>query len=176
MSFVLIWWPVRSDIVCHGAGGGMLRRRPMLLHSPTKRDRTAIAKATETGGSRARGAARRRLQVALLIETSNAYARGLLEGVTSYLREHRSWSIYLSEHGRGDSVPAWLRGWKGDGIIARVENRRIATAVKDCGLPTVDLSAARLLPDVPWVETDNEAIARLALDHLRDRGFRNLGF
>lgn len=114
--------------------------------------------------------------VALLIETSNAYARGLLEGVTSYLREHRSWSIYLSEHGRGDSVPAWLRGWKGNGIIARVENRRIAGAVKDCGLPTVDLSAARLLPDVPWVETDNEAIARLALDHLRDRGFRNVGF
>lgn len=115
-------------------------------------------------------------QVALLIETSNAYARGLLEGVTSYLREHRSWSIYLSEHGRGDSVPAWLRGWKGDGIIARVENRRIAAAVKDCGLPTVDLSAARLLPDVPWAETDNEAIARLALAHLRDRGFRHLGF
>ena len=115
-------------------------------------------------------------QVALLIETSNAYARGLLEGVTSYLREHRSWSIYLSEHGRGDSVPAWLRGWKGDGIIARVENRRIAGAVEDCGLPTVDLSAARLLPNVPWVETDNEAIARLALDHLRERGFRNVGF
>jgi LacI family transcriptional regulator len=114
--------------------------------------------------------------VALLIETSNAYARGLLEGVTAYLREHRSWAIYLSEHGRGDSVPAWLRGWKGNGIIARVENRRIADAVKDRGLPTVDLSAARLLPDVPWVETDNEAIAQLALDHLRARGFRNVGF
>ena len=115
-------------------------------------------------------------QVALLIETSNAYARGLLEGVTAYLREHRSWSIYLSEHGRGHSVPAWLRGWKGQGIIARIENRRIARAVVDCGLPTVDLSAARLLPNLPWVETDNEAIARLGLEHLRDRGFRNIGF
>lgn len=101
----------------------------------------------------------KRPQVALLIETSNAYARGLLEGVTAYLRERRGWSIYLSEHGRGDSVPAWLHGWKGDGIIARIENRRIARAVEERGLPTVDLSAARL-----------------SLDHLRERGFRNVGY
>src|SRR5271155_2419822 len=87
-------------------------------------------------------AGKARPQVALLIETSNAYARGLLEGVAAYLREHRPWSIYLSEHGRGDSVPAWLRGWKGDGIIARVENADIAEAVAGRALPTVDLSAA----------------------------------
>ena len=57
-----------------------------------------------------------RPQVALLIETSNAYARGLLEGVTAYLREHGPWSVYISEHGRGDSVPHWLKGWAGDGL------------------------------------------------------------
>lgn len=121
-------------------------------------------------------APRQQQQVALLIETSNAYARGLLEGVTAYLREHRPWSIYISEHGRGDSVPHWLEGWKGDGILARIENRQIARAVAERELPTVDLSAARLLPNVPWAETDDAAIARLALEHLLDRGFRNLGF
>ena len=115
-------------------------------------------------------------RVALLIETSNGYARGLLEGVTAYLREHRPWSIYLSEHGRGDSVPHWLQGWKGDGILARIENRRIARAVAERKLPTVDLSAARLLPGAPWAETDDAAIARLAFEHLYDRGFRHLGF
>ncbi|HEX4797471.1 MAG TPA: DNA-binding transcriptional regulator, partial [Humisphaera sp.] len=83
---------------------------------------------------------------------------------------------YLSEHGRGDSVPAWLSGWKGNGIIARIENRRIARAVQECGLPTVDMSSARLLPKLPWVSTDNEAIARLALNHLRERGFRHVGY
>ncbi len=118
----------------------------------------------------------RRPQVALLIETSNAYARGLLEGVAAYLREHQPWSIYLSEQGRGDSIPAWLHGWKGDGILARVENADIAAAVTGRGLPTVDLSAARLLRDVPCVETDNQAISRLAAGHLLDRGFRHLGY
>ena len=45
-------------------------------------------------------------QVALLIETSNAYARGLLRGVVAYIREHRPWSLYLAEHSRGEQPPA----------------------------------------------------------------------
>jgi len=40
---------------------------------------------------------RRRPQVALLIETSNAYARGLLQGIVRYTREHRPWSFHLME-------------------------------------------------------------------------------
>jgi LacI family transcriptional regulator len=114
--------------------------------------------------------------VALLIETSNSYARGLLRGIHAYLREHRPWSIYLPELGRGESPPNWLKSWGGDGIIARIENSRIARAVRDCRLPAVDLSAGRLVPELPCVETDNEEIARLALDHLFERGFRNLAY
>ena len=119
---------------------------------------------------------RRRLQVALLIETSNSYARGLLDGVIAYVREHESWSIYLPEQRRGETPPAWLRRWSGDGIIARIENREIADAVARTRLPVIDVSAARTLPDIPWVETDDEAIARLAVAHLVERGFRRLAF
>jgi len=119
---------------------------------------------------------RRRLHVALLIETSNRYARGLLEGIISYVREHEQWSIYLPEQRRGERPPAWLRRWQGDGIIARIENREIARAVERTGLPVIDVSAARTLPRVPWVETNDEAIARLAVEHLVERGFRRLAF
>src|SRR4051795_13342141 len=111
-------------------------------------------------------------KVALLIETSNSYARGLLEGITGYIREHRGWSVYLAEHGRGDRAPQWLKGWDGDGIIARVENAAIEKAIVASGLPVVDVSAARLIPDVPWVETDDHAIADAAAAHLLERGFR----
>jgi LacI family transcriptional regulator len=114
--------------------------------------------------------------VALLIETSNAYARGLLRGIHAYLREHRPWSIYLPELGRGESPPNWLKSWSGDGIVARIENSRIARAIRDGNLPAVDLSAGRLVPELPCVETDNEEVARLALDHLYERGFRNLAY
>jgi len=117
-----------------------------------------------------------RRQVALLIETSNAYARGLVQGVVHYIREHRPWSFHLMEQGRGDDPPAWLAGWKGDGIIARIETPRIAAAVVKTGLPAVDLSAARLVPALPWVETDDAQIAKLAAEHLLERGFRHFAF
>ena len=119
---------------------------------------------------------RRRLQVALLVETSNSYARGLLDGVISYVREHESWSIYLPEQRRGEHPPAWLGRWTGDGIIAHVENVDIARAVARTRLPVIDVSAARTLPDIPWVETDDETIAGLAVEHLLERGFRRLAF
>lgn len=115
-------------------------------------------------------------KVALLVETSNAYARELLHGIRAYIRENRPWSVFLAEHGRGDAPPAWLRGWRGDGIIARVETPRIAEAVRQTGLPVVDVSAARLVPEAPWLETDDHAIARVAAEHLRERGFQQFGY
>jgi LacI family transcriptional regulator len=115
-------------------------------------------------------------KVALLVETSNTYARGLLQGIVSYVHEHGPWSIYLAEQSRGQRLPTWLARWKGDGVIARIENTSVATIVKKLGAPTVDMSAARLIPSVPWVETDDVAVARMAAEHLLERGFRHFAF
>jgi len=118
----------------------------------------------------------RRVSVALLIETSNAYSRGLLEGVIDYMRQHESWSITLAEQERGASPPAWLARWRGDGIIARIETDQIARAVRRKKLPAVDVSAARHVPKIPFVETDDQAVAQLAAEHLLERGFKHLAF
>src|SRR3954469_1005473 len=115
-------------------------------------------------------------RVALLVETSNSYARGLIQGVIEYARAHGRWSVYLGEHRRGDEPPPWVRRWDGDGIIARVENARIAADVARCGRPTVDMSAARLLPRLPWVETDDGAIAEAAAEHLLGGGFTRFAY
>jgi LacI family transcriptional regulator len=119
---------------------------------------------------------RKRRAVALIIETSNAYARGLLSGIMAYVRQHQPWSIHLPELGRGDTPPRWLSKWRGDGIVARIETAEIAKAVARTRLPVVDVSAARHIKTIPWVETDDEAIARIACDHLLGRGFRTLAF
>ena len=120
---------------------------------------------------------KKRPAVALLIETSNAYARGLLSGIVRYARElHPPWSIRLVEQGRGDPPPPWLETWRGDGIVARIETPVIADAVTATGLPVIDVSAARHVPGVPWVETDDEEITRLAAEHLLDRGFRHFAY
>ena len=114
--------------------------------------------------------------VALLIETSNAYARGLLAGIVSYMHEHLPWSIFLPEQERGATPPAWLKKWKGDGLIVRIETDTIAKAVLKLNVPIIDVSAARHVPDIPWVETDDGAIARLAAEHFLERGFEHLAY
>jgi LacI family transcriptional regulator len=117
-----------------------------------------------------------RHRVALLIETSNAYARGLLRGIYTYAREQGSWATFLPEHSRGELPLDLLSRWRGDGIIARIENPQIAEAVAKLKLPVVDVSATGALPGVPWVETHDESIAQLAIDHFRQRGFRHFAF
>lgn len=114
--------------------------------------------------------------VAVLIETSRAYGRGLLEGVARYVREHGPWSIYFRPHGLGEPPPSWLRRWKGHGILARIDNRETARAVRATGLPAVDLRGR--LPDLglPRVGVDNGVLARLAFAHLAERGFRQFAF
>ena len=79
-------------------------------------------------------------KVALLVETSNVYARDMLAGIEDFIRAHGPWSVYLAETGRGEAVPPWIARWQGDGIIARVENQRIATALEATGLPVVELT------------------------------------
>ena len=115
-------------------------------------------------------------KIALLIETSNAYARGLLGGVQAYVRENKPWSIYMAEQGRGDQPPAWLKNWKGDGAIVRIENAAIAKAVAALNIPVVDMSAGRLLPDLPCCEIDEAGIARMAADHFLERGFKHFAW
>lgn len=115
-------------------------------------------------------------KVALLVETSNVYARDILAGIEDFIRAHGPWSVYLAETGRGDAVPPWIARWQGDGIIARVENERIATALEATGLPVVDVSFAQLIPTAPAFTTDNPAIARLAVQHFAERGFQHFAY
>ncbi|MGN6627385.1 MAG: substrate-binding domain-containing protein [Tepidisphaeraceae bacterium] len=116
-------------------------------------------------------------RVALIVETSNAYGRGLLAGIAEYVQTHGPWSVYLPEtHRADDTSAARLRGWRGDGVLVRAEDRVTAKAAAACGSAVVDLSAAGLLPQAPAVHSDVRAEAGLAFDHLRERGFRHLGF
>ncbi len=119
---------------------------------------------------------KQRKAVALLIETSNAYARGLLEGIVEYQRQRDSWSVFLPEQERGATPPKWLRGWNGDGVIARIETAEIAKSISQLRVPVVDVSSSRRVTDIPWIETDDQSIASLAFDHFFERGFRHFAF
>jgi LacI family transcriptional regulator len=115
-------------------------------------------------------------RVALLIETSNGYSRQLLAGVYEHMRSGGHWATFLPEHGRGMPPLKELARWTGDGIIARIENAETARVIERLGIPAIDISAGRLLPDVPYVETDDAEIAQLAARHFLDAGFQHLAY
>jgi LacI family transcriptional regulator len=115
-------------------------------------------------------------KVALLFETPNAYARGLLVGVGEYILSHGPWRVHLAFFGFNDSPPPWLSSWDGQGIILRGENRAMAKAVAELSIPMVDMTPSRLLQNAPWVKSDDALVAKLAAQHFFERGFRNFAF
>src|ERR1035438_8412198 len=115
-------------------------------------------------------------RVALLIEATNAYARGLLHGVARFNHEHARWTIDFEPHGLGEPLPKWLKTWKGDGILARVANLRIAKAVLALKVPVVELRRVVSIPQIPAIGPDNQIVAQMAAEHLQERGFRHFGF
>ncbi len=94
-------------------------------------------------------------KIALLVETSREYARGLLRGVIRYQHEHGPWSIYFKPQGLGAPPPPWLSAWRGDGILARINDRRMADAVSRTSVPVVDLRNALPNLKLPTVAISN---------------------
>ena len=118
----------------------------------------------------------RQRRVALLIESSRAYARELIRGIARFNQERTHWRVEFTPRGLDDPPPAWLKAWKGDGILARINDRGMARALSRKGVPVVDLRRMIHLEGVPVVGPDDEAVARLVADHFQQRGFRRLAF
>ena len=118
----------------------------------------------------------KRRRVALLVESSRAYGRGILSGIAKFVREHEPWSIFFQDMNLVDDTPGWLKNWQGDGIISRLENPDIADVIRRLKLPAVYLRRVAIGPKRPCILTDNVAVSRLAFEHLKERGFRHFAF
>ncbi len=117
-----------------------------------------------------------RRKIALLIEWSRAYGRGVLGGIANYVKAHETWKIYQTERRLCDAAPEWLKHWQGDGVIARIENEELLEEIRKLDLPVVDLFEHRSAEGIPGVITDNRAIAHLAADHLIERGLEHFAY
>jgi LacI family transcriptional regulator len=114
--------------------------------------------------------------VLLLVDTSRSYGRGLVRGVARYNQEHGRWSVYFKPHALDAPPPSWLDESGADGILARIGDRRMAEAILACGVPAVDLRGVVSGLAMPFVGVDNDAVARLAVEHLLERGFKQFAF
>jgi LacI family transcriptional regulator len=116
--------------------------------------------------------------VALIIDASKPYDRKIIRGVGAYAREAGNWSLYVEEN-PVEKLPA-LRSWQGDGILASLDDARVAAAVRGLGTPVVGVGGGFGWYDphgrIPYLATDSQGIARLAAEHLIQRGFTRLAY
>ncbi|HYO24757.1 MAG TPA: XylR family transcriptional regulator [Lacipirellulaceae bacterium] len=121
-------------------------------------------------------------KVALLIETSRGYGRGLLRGIVRYARLHGPWRFYLTPGDFAQALPQ-MHQWGGTGIIARIETAEVARAILAAKLPTIALDVSQSVPlkapgiaGFSEIASDSKSAAALAAEHLLDRGYKHYAY
>ena len=119
-------------------------------------------------------------QVALLLETSTEYGRGLLRGILRYSRLHGPWLLYVAP-GHFENVLPKVRQWRGNGIIARIQSPEMELLVRSMRLPFVASSLGEearpaTRKKLGEIRTNSAAIAELAASYLIGIGFRYFAF
>lgn len=114
-------------------------------------------------------------KVALLVETSRSYGRGLLRGIAHFARTRNNWTLLHQEMTIDIHLPDWMKESTIDGVIARVDPRTI-DPIRQLEVPCVDVRCSRRFDGIPQVETDDRLVSQMAFEHLWERGFRRFAF
>jgi len=116
--------------------------------------------------------------VALVLSLNKRFDRKVIEGVTRFVHESGSWSVFL-EDDPGAKIPDFSRGHF-DGVIADLDDARIPKHVAKLKIPVVGIggidAASPLKLTVSTVGTNNEGIAVMAADYLMRLGLENFGY
>jgi LacI family transcriptional regulator len=113
-------------------------------------------------------------KVMVMIASSRAADRALLQGIANYSRQHGSWSFYWEP---GLSEKAWpmLKSMDLDGII--LQNPATLEEIQPLRVPMIVVgSRQNEIPGVVNVVTDDAAVGRMGADHLLACGFHSFAF
>ena len=115
-------------------------------------------------------------RIAVLIETSTSWGRGIISGIHSYARGHPEWQLLIEARGRKEAVDL-PRGWLGSGIVGRIGDEAEAKYLRSTKLPVVNVSALQVKgPQFPRVAMDVKAAGEMAAKYFIERGFRHFGY
>jgi LacI family transcriptional regulator len=123
---------------------------------------------------------RKNRRVALIYDAKLPYDVKVMAGVAAYVQRHADWSVFIEEDALSRQRLPELSTWHGDGIIADLDDAHVARQVAKSGVPAVAFGSGYGWYDpasgIPYFYSDNRAVARLAADHLHDRGFRQFAY
>ena len=114
-------------------------------------------------------------QILLLVETSRVFGRGVIQGISRYAQQRANWIFHFEDRGILERLPAWLKNWQGDGMIARSPSRALSDAISQFACPLVELLGDGK-QHAAEVHTDEDLTAEFAVEHLLKQGFEHLAF
>jgi LacI family transcriptional regulator len=115
-------------------------------------------------------------RVAICVDKSRSYGRGVLRGIAEYVETHGRWSLHVDPRASGSYGVGWLRGWDGDGVLAFIDDPALADSLRRAAVPAIELFGHRFDLGLAHVGNNEEAFGRLAASHLLERNFRHLAF
>lgn len=120
-------------------------------------------------------------RVALAFPSSVPWMAQCLQGIAAYAQQRGGWTFVTSPPTLGGAeelaLTAYaLRHWPGDGVIAAIHGPHEARAARRLRIPVVNLSGVLRHCGLPRVMVDQQAVGRLAAEHLLERGLRRLAF
>lgn len=115
-------------------------------------------------------------RIAVLVESSRAYGRGLIRGVCEFAKSRPDWQLLYRESRMGQNFEDWLKNWQGDGLITRITSAEEAEIVAEKGIPAVDLYGAFAHPKISRLDAEHDSIARMAADFFSKTGISNYAY
>ena len=113
-------------------------------------------------------------RIALLMSQDAGFHRQVLLGIRAYAGHAKRWLFHNAPPSMAILRP--LAEWNPHGIIAHLDDAKVARAILRLGRPVVDTACMLKGLGVPTVDVDHTAVARLAADHFLTRGYRNFGY
>jgi len=118
--------------------------------------------------------------VAVLVPPHYSYHRGVLHGISSFVKQtEHPWSVYM-EYDTQVRLPD-LSHWDGDGIITSFNNKNVIKSLARKDIPIVGLGTGGYKPideSIPYayVGSDHRDISRLAFEHFYNLGLRRFAY
>jgi len=119
-----------------------------------------------------------RRSVGVFLEVGRAAMRKVVSGVMTFAQQQGNWNVFLPESHSSSSLECMLVGhW--DGVIVGFDDPHGPDLLR-LSVPLVGVGGGYgwFRPDmsIPYVGTDNAAVAQLAADHLLERGFVHFAY
>ncbi|MFV1965392.1 MAG: hypothetical protein ACC628_08210, partial [Pirellulaceae bacterium] len=105
-------------------------------------------------------------KVALMFPIARTHEGQFMRGVIDYVSEHGTWTFHANPEISAVSLKT-LDGWPGHGVLAPLRTKAPLQAAKALEVPIVHMAGTLRYTGLPRVMVDQEAIGRLAAEHLK---------